>query len=320
MQAQSNRPTEASAAAIRRILVAVKDPRRLALPAVAKAARLARACGAQLELFHAIKASVWAANSRAYESAVLDLGRTHRQQLLWRLDRIAARLRLHGIKVSTAVEYDYPSSDAIIRRAREISADLIVASRSRASDLLLRSPIPVLVVKPSGPYRHPTVLAAVDPEHAHGKPSDLDQQILRMGQQIASALRGRLHTVHAYAPVVMGGAALGLEDRVKNQLHDIAAADARVRFDAVLQESHIALEHQHLVGDLPAAAIDQVARRIDARIVVIGAVSRSGLGRLLIGHTAQRLLNESTCDLLIVKPRNFTCRVPALFKGPRVYT
>jgi hypothetical protein len=39
---------------IRRILVAVKDPEARALPAIRKAAQLARACGAQLELFHAL--------------------------------------------------------------------------------------------------------------------------------------------------------------------------------------------------------------------------------------------------------------------------
>jgi hypothetical protein len=39
---------------IRRILVAMKDPKSRSLPAVAKAARLAQALGAELELFHSM--------------------------------------------------------------------------------------------------------------------------------------------------------------------------------------------------------------------------------------------------------------------------
>jgi hypothetical protein len=40
--------------AIHRILVAIKDPRARAIPAIAKAAQLARALGAEVRLFHAI--------------------------------------------------------------------------------------------------------------------------------------------------------------------------------------------------------------------------------------------------------------------------
>ena len=43
----------------RRILVAVKDPSVKVLPAVDKAAQLARAFGAQIELFHGIDTPVF---------------------------------------------------------------------------------------------------------------------------------------------------------------------------------------------------------------------------------------------------------------------
>jgi universal stress protein E len=43
---------------------------------------------------------------------------------------------------------------------------------------------------------------------------------------------------------------------------------------------------------------------------VTGAVSRSGWRRLLIGSTAERLLDRLDCDLLIINPRDFRTRVP----------
>jgi universal stress protein E len=315
---------------IRRILVAIKDPGARSLPAVAKAAWLARACGAHLELFHSIKASVFADTSAAYEKALLDLHDTQRQQYLQRLERIAARLRLHGVKVSTAVEYDYPAYDAIVRRACLIKADLIVSGSHRDRhpaagllrltdwELLRQSPVPVLLVKRSRPYRHPNVLAAVDPCHAHSKPLQLDEEILSVGSAIAEALNGKLYAVHAYAPVVIGSAAASVSASVTVRLEGIAAADAKAQFERALEGSNIPRTRRHLVGDFPAAAVGEVARRTQADIVVMGAISRSGLKRLIIGNTAERLLDELPCDLLIVKPAQFASRVTGTCKGPRL--
>ncbi len=44
------------------------------------------------------------------------------------------------------------------------------------------------------------------------------------------------------------------------------------------------------------------ALRIRATLVVMGAVSRSGLERLFVGSTAEHVLDDLACDVLIVKP------------------
>src|SRR6185437_1570828 len=315
---------------IRRILVAVKEPGAITLPAVAKAARIAQACGAHLELFHALKASIWANTPDAYEEAVRDLYKTQHHHYVQRLERVAARLRVHGLKVTTAVEYDYPAYDAIIRRALHINADLIVARRHcgrsaissllRLTDweLLRHSPVPVLLVKRQGPYPHPNVLAAVDPSRAHSKPAPLDGEILSAAGQLTASLRGRLHVVHAYAPVVIGSSMKSISASAAARLDQVASADARKEFDRLLEGSTIPQTRRHLVADEPAAAINRLARRMPADIVVMGALSRRGLKRLIIGNTAESLLDEMPCDVLIVKPDQFVSRVPLEANGPRL--
>jgi universal stress protein E len=315
---------------IRRILVAIKEPGAVALPAVAKAARIAHACGARVELFYALEASVSANTPDTYEAALRDVCQTQRNHYLQRLGRIAARLRLHGIQVSTAVEYDYPPHDAIVRRARLINADLIVArrhSRRRSipsllrvtdGELLRRSPVPVLLVRESAPYRHPNVLAAIDPNHAHSKPLQLDEEILSAGMQLAAALNGRLYAVHAYAPVVVGSAAASISATAAARLERIAAADAGREFDRLSETSGIPKARRYLVGNFAASAINQVARRMQAHIVVVGALSRSGVKRLIIGNTAESLMDDLPCDLLVVKPAQFVCPVSSESKGPRL--
>ena len=53
-------------------------------------------------------------------------------------------------------------------------------------------------------------------------------------------------------------------------------------------------------------------------MVVMGAVSRSGIKRLLIGNTAERVLNSLHCDVLVVKPAHFEKRVSSAKRGMRV--
>jgi universal stress protein E len=51
--------------------------------------------------------------------------------------------------------------------------------------------------------------------------------------------------------------------------------------------------------------------------VVMGAVSRSGLRRIVIGNTAERILGDLTCDVLVVKPQRFVTRVSRTRRGVR---
>ena len=75
-----------------------------------------------------------------------------------------------------------------------------------------------------------------------------------------------------------------------------------------------------MTGEMFLAYIEQclvpTLKRSD--IVVMGAMSRSGLKRMLIGNTAERLLDRLPCDLLIVKPAEFANRIPRGCRGPRV--
>ncbi len=224
--------------AIRRILVAIKDLDGKHLPAVLKAAQLARVYGAQLELFHGLTAPLYTDGIALRQQGSGSLEQDVRHGALLRLERIAERLRMHSIKVTVCVEWDYPSHEAIIRRALAIKADLIVASlhpgrhrlpwllRLTDWELVRLSPVPVLLVKNSHPYRHPAVLAAIDPGHAHAKPLKLDQTILKFGKTLSKALRGTLHAVHAYARFPMGSYPEGMSGKAVQGLAEEAERQA----------------------------------------------------------------------------------------------
>jgi nucleotide-binding universal stress UspA family protein len=51
--------------------------------------------------------------------------------------------------------------------------------------------------------------------------------------------------------------------------------------------------------------IQELVERHAADLLVMGSVSRGGIAGLLLGNTAERLLDRVHCSLLTIKPRDF---------------
>ena len=99
---------------------------------------------------------------------------------------------------------------------------------------------------------------------------------------------------------------------------DTQATRARTAFEHALRTTGIPRARRHFVERMPVDAIQSVAKRTHCAIVVTGAVSRSGLKRVFIGNTAEQLLDQLSCDLLVVKPLRFANRVPRARRGVRL--
>ena len=315
-------------ASIRRILVAVKDPSARRQPAVQKAAQLASGLGAPLELFHAISEPLYVDAAMMTGKPLDKVEREWRQRNLERLEKIAAPLRADGLKVTTASDWDYPAFEAVVRRAQRARCDLIVAERHATRhlapwllrfndwELLRRSPVPVLLVKSGSAWDKPAVLAAVDPSHAFAKPAKLDAAILDLGESLAQALGGKLHAVHAFVPTVIDVRQLDLDDpNLSATIESRAAQKARAALDKALAGFDVPATRRHLVARHPVDAIPEIAKAVGAGLVVMGAVSRSGLKRLIVGDTAEQILDALSRDVLVVKPAHFTARVPTRKRG-----
>lgn len=313
---------------IRRILVAIKDPGAKKLPAVLKAAQLAKAFGADLILFQSIALPIYIEGDLSVMGYGLeDAERCTAAAYEAALEAIARRLRRTGIKVSVSAQFDYPVYEAVIREATRLKAGLIVAEQHhghRAASLLhlvdwelLRlSPVPVLLVKDARAYRHPRVLAAVDPEHAYAKPLWLDREILSAGHEIAQALRGTLHAVHAYAPIpVLAFPTGAITKEEVEAMYARSGKEAAKKLKRELRDAEVRKAVTHVVGRHPADAIAEVAGKIRSTLVVMGAISRSGFKRLLIGNTAERVLDRLNCDVLVIKPGHLVNRIPQKRRG-----
>ncbi len=92
-------------------------------------------------------------------------------------------------------------------------------------------------------------------------------------------------------------------DRLVGMVHD----DQRLWLDRLLQH-HLPRGlrcKRHLLRGDPGEVIPRLVgeRRID--LVVMGTVARTGVPGLIIGNTAERVLDQIGCSVLAVKPEGF---------------
>lgn len=90
----------------------------------------------------------------------------------------------------------------------------------------------------------------------------------------------------------------------------------RRRFYAAISQYKVSSKCRHLRRGEPRIELPLLASSLMPSLLVMGAVSRSGLKRMLIGHTAEHVLDGLSCDVLIVKPA--ICEHPAISDGRAV--
>lgn len=303
---------------LRRILVTIADLHHVPGGALRRAAALAHATGARVELFHVVTEP--ALQSKRLRGRHIDVQLTPEESVSAAqtgLTQVAGSKVLGGCRVEAVAVWDKPAHEAIVRRAVATRADIIIGgtrSRGVANRLLLRhtdwelvrhSPVPVLLVKSDRRPRKEVILAAIDPLHANSKPAQLDARILDAAAGMATVLKGTVHAFHAYMPLTVTLAAGFAEPVVWDSTEaDRYQTQMIVReFARALRKTTIPPSQRHLrIGDV-ATELAASAQRIRATLVVMGAVSRSNLERLFIGNTAQRVLDDLDCDVLIIKPR-----------------
>jgi universal stress protein E len=302
------------------IMVAVQALDRSSGALLRKAAMLARARGCDLELIHVIALPYAPAVSRRanLRQAAQEIVEDCKQKLL----KLASSSELNGIPTEATVTWDYPAADGLVRQVLKRRPQVLLAESHRHArlarpflsntdwDLIRQCPCPVWLSKSAGKMDGP-VIAALDPLHAHAKPSALDDIILQHALQTVQDRPARVLAFHAYAlptqPIVDGP----LECRFEMPEEEIEryAMLSRRELDRLSVRYRIPAKNRLVAAGDPAFALPRMVKKHRASVVVMGAVSRSALARLFIGHTAERVIDALECDVLIVKPRGFKTRV-----------
>jgi len=228
------------------------------------------------------------------------------------LERALDACPLDGLEVEIIIRPETPTL-AIIYEVLRSRIDVVVAGKratreldgrrlgSVARHLLRKCPCPVWLEDPRESRDPSVLLAATDL-------STVGDRVVELAASVGAELGAELHVVHAYS-LSMEAQLTGDKERDRYEREQRKAA--RKHLDEVLGRTPLAGKAEVHIGLTSAThAVLECVERLRPGLVVMGTLSRGGVSGLLMGNTAERLVDRIDCALLTIKPNDFVCPVP----------
>jgi universal stress protein E len=233
------------------------------------------------------------------------------------LNTLAAPYIESGLKIKSQVQWHNRPFQAAIQLVLEEGFDLLIKSTHPHSqlsailftptdwNLLRKCPVPLLLVKAKSWPQNGIILCAIDCKNNEDtEHNDLSDSILAEASAIASMTGSQVHLVNAYPSPPMN---IMMELPEFNPIHyeDGLKKIHQEALNKYAKKYAIDVKNTHLYQGLPEDVISSVAAELNADLVVLGTVGRTGLGATLIGNTAEQVIDKLNSDLLALKPKGF---------------
>jgi nucleotide-binding universal stress UspA family protein len=192
--------------------------------------------------------------------------------------------------------------------------------------LLRKCPCPVWLIKPVAQKTYQRILAAVDVDDTYAPSeqkfrNELNQQIMELASSMALSGFAELHVVYAWEAAgkdVLREVLTHMPEEkilayIENERQKREAGMKQLMLDVsnkLGQETFTYLKPRtHLVKGHARKEIPELARQIEADLIVMGTVARTGVAGFIIGNTAEAILNQIECSVLALKPPGFVTPV-----------
>ena len=220
------------------------------------------------------------------------------------------------LKIISEVVWHNRPFEAIINQVIEHKYDLVIKGTHQHDKfksvvftptdwhILRKCPCPVLLVKDHEWPQQGNILAALnvgsdEPEHL-----SLNKNITQQAKNIGALINANIHLVNSYP---------GTPVNIAIEIPEFDATE----YNSAMQKHHkdamslhannfdISLSNTHVEEGLPESVIEKVALKLDAELVILGTIGRTGISAALIGNTAEHVIDQLNCDVLALKPEGY---------------
>lgn len=292
--------------------------------ALRTALKAARAADCELTLAHCLPhlrraaySAVWAsrisADSPEGEAFQQELRRRSDEQLREQVERVCEDAqRGDGVQIQTLLGEPWVELihavqdgefDVLMTGSRGQSTWSELLTGSTAKKLIRHCPCDVWTVRGAAESTPRRILAAADF-------SDVSCRAVSRALWLGALFDAEVRVMHV---VELTDVPEDLADRVTSlgSVREVIREEASKRLSDFLREQPAAaiVTHQQTVFGDPWRELRRYSREMSADLIVCGTVGRGWLRGLLLGNTAERLLDHGGCSVLAVKPVNFQCPV-----------
>ncbi len=203
--------------------------------------------------------------------------------------------------INQVIEHNY---DLVIKGTHQHDKFKSVVFTPTDWHVLRKCPCPVLLVKEHEWPENGNVLAALNVGSDETEHLSLNMEITKQAAQLSHIIDANVHLVNSY-PGTPVNIAIEIPEFDSSEYNDTmlkhhkeAMAEHAAKFD-------VAVEKTYVEEGLPETVIEQVAQKIDAELVILGTIGRTGISAALIGNTAEHVIDHLNCDVLALKPDGY---------------
>lgn len=297
----------------KRILVVISG-RHNEHPALERALKFAEFNNVHIHLFNSIYEPVMELTDVLSSEHRKEMKSQYMADRYLYMDTLADDLDKKGVSCSVNVAWHRDLHEAIEEIVNELEPDLVIKRISAESSninpfampvdrhLLRYCKAPLLLVRDSHWAKTP-ILAAIDPTAIDEKHIALNHSILEYSKMLAQMTETELHTVNTFETPSMGPSMDVGWANIDFQSIKVDIRNAhKNKMEILLKEHDLATHSFHVIEGQADVAIPDIAKKIDAQLLILGTVGRTGLSGAFIGNTAEHVLANMSCDILTLKP------------------
>ena len=233
------------------------------------------------------------------------------QRQAW-LENLISPYLNEGLDIRLKVIWHSRPSESILHEVSQTDYDLVVKSAHHHSllesfiftpldwQLIRKCQLPVLLVKEHDWPADGNIVVALNFSDEPDQGA-LNLKLFKEANHVAKLVHGKVHLVNAVpAPTV--NIALEVPGFTPEIYNEAILAHHQGMMDEFAREHHVPTEQTHVVEGLPEDVLPEIAEQLDAELILLGSLGRTGWSAALIGNTAEQVVDGLHCDLLVLKP------------------
>lgn len=170
--------------------------------------------------------------------------------------------------------------------------------------LLRKSPCDILLVKEHDWPTNGTIVTAVNAVSEDKDHKNLNNKVLQHAKDISKVISANVKVINAY-PGTPVSIAIEIPEFNSDSYNDSVKTHHEDKTYELADNFNITPADCIVDEGLAEDVIPRITKSLDAELLIIGTIGRTGLSAAFIGNTAEHVIDAIDCDLLAVKPDGF---------------
>ena len=234
---------------------------------------------------------------------------------IW-LEDVIGGMQTHDITIKNKVIWHNRPFEAIIEQVINEKHEIVIKGTHQHDKLksviftptdwhlLRKCPSPVLLVKDHQWPENGNILAALNVGSDESEHQSLNHKITEEAVNLSKIIHANVHLVNSF-PGTPVNITIEIPEFNSSQYNDSMLQHHKDAMTEHAAKFDIKPENTMVEEGLPEDVIDRVSRRLDAELVILGTIGRTGLSAALIGNTAEHVIDRLNCDVLALKPEGY---------------